>query len=50
MPWTDWQFWIVTIIAIAALAMIGRTFYRKRKKRSGKRRAQLTIEGKNLKR
>lgn len=41
MPWTDWQFWIVTILALGSLWLLYRTLRPRRRAP----RTTLTIEG-----
>lgn len=46
MPTTDWQFWVVTTIALVALWRLGAMFLRMVRPRGGRgttRRASLTI-------
>lgn len=45
MPWGDWQFWLVTVLAIVGLWMVVKPLLPKRR-RSGGRKVSLTIEGK----
>ena len=46
MPLGDWQFYVVTIIAIAALVVVTRPFWPRRRKRS--KRVDLTIGRKEI--
>lgn len=60
MPWTDWQFWVVTVAAVVGVAFIVRPMLPSRTKKSGAacpgcssgkaamkpRRAQLTVSAK----
>jgi len=49
LPVHDWQFWVVTVAALGAAAVIVRNLWpRKRRRRA--RRATLTVEGKPLER
>ena len=44
MPWDDWQFYVVTALALAGLWMIVRTFLpRRRGSAKGKSRVKLTV-------
>ena len=43
MPFGDWQFWLVTLVALAGLAFVVRPFLPRKRKSSG-RRVSLTIE------
>lgn len=48
MPLDDWQFWVVTVITLAAVAVVLRPFFRLAKqgtKPGVSKRATLTIEG-----
>jgi hypothetical protein len=49
-PIGDWQFWVVTVLAVLALAYLLREVLPARlsvwKRRRGERKATLTIEGK----
>ena len=47
LPWGDWQFWVVTLLAIAAAWWLVRPFIpsKRRREKRGERRASLTIEG-----
>jgi len=48
LPWGDWQFWVVTFAAVAAMALLARRVFprRKGKGRGPTRKVSLTIEGK----
>jgi predicted MFS family arabinose efflux permease len=46
MPVGDWQFWIVTVIAVAAMWVMIRVLLPRRKPRSKK--TELTVGGKRL--
>jgi len=51
MPINDWQFWIVTATAAAALAWLIRAFYRiftQSKTKPTRKRTALTIHGQNI--
>ena len=54
MPTHDWQFWVVTVIAVIALLWLGRSVMRvalPRKKRRGvAKRTTLTMGGKAVRR
>ena len=53
LPWRDWQFWVVTVVALAAAWMVLRALVPEswwgkiglKRKRKG-RAASLTVEGK----
>lgn len=49
LPWTDWQFWVVTVVALLAAAWIVRRMLPKRllggARRGAAKRATLTIGG-----
>ncbi len=45
LPLGDWQFWVVTVAAIVALALITRSLWPKRRK---PKRTHLTIGGKRI--
>ncbi len=47
MPWGDWQFWVVTLIAALGLYALVRVI---KPKRRSKKRTSLTIEGRERKR
>lgn len=47
MPWGDWQFWVVTLIAALGLYALVRVVLPKRK---ATKRTTLTIEGRERKR
>jgi hypothetical protein len=44
MPVSDWQFWVVTGLALVAFAMVGRAIAPRRRRRGARKRVQLTIE------
>lgn len=44
MPWSDWQFWIVTILALGALWILIRMFLPKKKPKGT--RTTLTVSAK----
>jgi hypothetical protein len=44
MPVGDWQFWVVTVLALIAAWLVVRLFIPKRRAKRG-RRTRLTIEG-----
>lgn len=51
MPVSDWQFWAVTLLAAVALfyvlrAVVPDSFWPRRFRRKGQRRATLTVGGK----
>lgn len=50
MPWTDWQFWVVSGAALVAAGWLGRGLWRKVSARglarAGERRATLTVSAK----
>lgn len=48
-PWSDWQFWIVTALALGALWILVRMFLPKKKKPKGTR-TNLTISAKGQER
>ncbi len=51
MPWSDWQFWVVTVIAMGAGVLVIRPMLPKRFRRSPKgTRAQLTVKGRKIER
>lgn len=41
MPWSDWQFWVVTLAAAGGLVLLARAVVPRKKKRSA--RTRLTI-------
>jgi len=43
MPWGDWQFWVVTALAVGGVVLLSRQVRPVRKKRA---RTQLTISAK----
>jgi hypothetical protein len=45
-PYADWQFWAVTLIALAAAAWLLRGLRPGRRRRRAQRRVSLTIGGK----
>jgi len=49
MPYTDWQFWIVTVIALAGALILGRSLlgriFRKGSAKVKPQKTGLTIEG-----
>lgn len=48
LPLGDWQFWVVTLAALAAAGLLARRVFprRKGKGRGAQRKVSLTIEGK----
>jgi hypothetical protein len=55
-PWRDWQFWIVTVLAVGAvwyllrnIVPVGRMFGRGKQAKGQSRRATLTISAKDPK-
>lgn len=45
MPWGDWQFWVATLIALAAAGWLGRTLLRIARPKKGRVvKAELTVE------
>lgn len=49
MPWGDWQFWVVTAMAIGAGILVIRPMLPKRFRRAPKGiRAQLTLKGRKI--
>lgn len=47
-PVDDWQFWVVTVLAVGALAFLLRGLLPGAKKRRGRSRTPLTIDGKSV--
>lgn len=47
LPMGDWQFWVVSVLALAGLAWLARPFWPGRKpRRGGKQKVSLTVGGK----
>ena len=46
LPLSDWQFWAVSLIALAAVIFLARPLLRKARGRDKEKRATLTIGGK----
>ena len=49
-PWHDWQFWAVTLIALLALWWLARGLLPGAGKRRGRTKATLTVRGKRVER
>ena len=45
MPWSDWQFWVVTLVTVVAAWWVVRPLLPKRKQRGTTTKVNLTVGG-----
>jgi hypothetical protein len=48
MPWRDWQFWVVTVLALAGLLFMLRAVLPRSRKKPALRKVSLTVRGEKV--